>query len=82
MGLISQNNHDSADADSRGEISTKDSDASGRGNLNRQPSLLIVDDETPIRLFIKSALERWGYEVQVASGGNEAKILSASMSST
>jgi putative nucleotidyltransferase with HDIG domain len=75
MGLISQNNHDSADADSRGEISTKDSDASGRGNLNRQPSLLIVDDETPIRLFIKSALERWGYEVQVASGGNEAKIL-------
>ena len=40
---------------------------------DKQPSILVVDDSAPTRLFIKSALERWGYQVQLAASGNEAK---------
>lgn len=43
--------------------------------IEKQPSILIVDDDSPSRLFIRSALERWGYQVELASSGNEAKTM-------
>lgn len=39
----------------------------------KQSSILVVDDESPIRLLIGSTLECWGYQVHLASSGNEAK---------
>ncbi len=38
----------------------------------RTPSLLVVDDEAPIRHFLKVLLERLGYDVDTASGGMDA----------
>ena len=49
------------------------SEASGSRILHKQPSILVVEDESPIRLLIGSTLERWGYRVHLASGGNEAR---------
>jgi putative nucleotidyltransferase with HDIG domain len=48
-----------------------------RGSVSpdKQPSILIVDDDLPSQLFIRSALERWGYQVELASSGNEAKTM-------
>jgi putative nucleotidyltransferase with HDIG domain len=36
------------------------------------PSILVVDDEAPIRSAFGSSLESYGYNVQLASSGNEA----------
>jgi len=42
-------------------------------SLQREPikKILVVDDEEIIRELFKAALERFGYEVAVASTGNE-----------
>jgi putative nucleotidyltransferase with HDIG domain len=48
-------------------------DSRGSKIPNKQPSILVVDDELTTRLLIKSTLERWGYQVYLASGGREAK---------
>jgi len=34
--------------------------------------ILVVDDETPVRTMIAAALERQGYDIELASGGLEA----------
>jgi len=39
------------------------------------PSILIIDDEEDIRDALKMVLERAGYEVRVASNGNEGMAL-------
>jgi putative nucleotidyltransferase with HDIG domain len=39
----------------------------------RKPDrILVVDDETPVRTMIAAALERQGYDIELASGGLEA----------
>jgi putative nucleotidyltransferase with HDIG domain len=39
----------------------------------RKPErILVVDDETPVRTMIAAALERQGYDLELASGGREA----------
>ena len=39
----------------------------------RKPErILVVDDEPPVRTFIAAALERQGYDIELASGGREA----------
>jgi cyclic di-GMP phosphodiesterase len=44
------------------------------GNLrSRKPAhVLVVDDESPVRTMVATALERQGYAVEQASGGREA----------
>ena len=37
--------------------------------------ILFVDDEEPVRILFKEALEKFGYEVRVASNGNEGMQL-------
>jgi DNA-binding response OmpR family regulator len=34
--------------------------------------VLVIDDERPIRGFLKNLLDRWGYEVEEASDGGQA----------
>ena len=38
-------------------------------------NILVVDDEEPICKLLKSALEKFGYEVMIASDGNEGMTL-------
>ena len=38
-------------------------------------SILFVDDEEPVRQLFKEALERFGYQVRLATNGNEALTL-------
>lgn len=42
------------------------------GRARRTARILIVDDETHVRSMIGATLERQGYEVQLASSGNDA----------
>ncbi len=39
----------------------------------KQQTILVVDDDSSMRLLIGSTLERWGYKVHLASSGNDAK---------
>ena len=39
------------------------------------PSILIIDDEEDVRDALRTVLERAGYQVRVASNGNEALAL-------
>jgi DNA-binding NtrC family response regulator len=39
------------------------------------PSILIVDDEAPIRTLLTAAFTKAGYNVRTAAGGNEALAL-------
>ena len=43
----------------------------------KQPvrSILFVDDEEPVRRLFKEALEKFGYQVRLATNGNEAMAL-------
>ena len=45
---------------------------------NRSPTVLVVDDEEPIRLLARAFLERDGYQVTEAGSGLEAIALLAS----
>jgi diguanylate cyclase (GGDEF)-like protein len=38
----------------------------------RRPAILVVDDEAPVRRFLKIILERLNYDVETATGGAEA----------
>ena len=42
------------------------------GTSTENPTILVVDDEAPVRHFLRVILERLGYTVQTASGGAEA----------
>jgi CheY-like chemotaxis protein len=44
-------------------------------NKKRIENILVVDDEEPVRKLFKEALERFGYEVVVASDGKEGMKL-------
>ncbi|WP_433212784.1 response regulator transcription factor [Dactylosporangium sp. CS-047395] len=43
----------------------------------RQPKVLVVDDEASIRALLSATLRLTGFEVRVASGGNEALATAA-----
>jgi two-component system OmpR family response regulator len=43
----------------------------------RQPKVLVVDDEASIRALLSATLRLTGFEVRVASGGNEALAAAA-----
>ena len=43
----------------------------------RQPKVLIVDDEASIRALLSATLRLTGFEVRVATGGNEALAAAA-----
>ena len=47
------------------------------GNSREKPikNILFVDDEESVRILFKEALEKFGYSVRVASGGNEGMAL-------
>jgi len=47
------------------------------GTPVKQPvrSILFVDDEEPVRRLFKEALEKFGYQVRLATNGNEAIAL-------
>ncbi len=46
--------------------------AQGETDTRRKAHILVVDDETPVRLMIGSTLERQDYAVHLASNGREA----------
>ncbi|MFZ0305034.1 MAG: HD domain-containing phosphohydrolase [Terracidiphilus sp.] len=54
----------------------KESGANGASRANGSPRraarVLVVDDETQVRAMIGSTLERYGYDVHLASNGREA----------
>lgn len=41
-------------------------------SIREAPTILVVDDEAPVRHFLRVILERLGYRVETASGGAEA----------
>jgi putative nucleotidyltransferase with HDIG domain len=73
--LQSKKNSKSPDKTSPAIFPIADKENGGSRIPAKQPSILIVDDDSPVRLFIRSALERWGYQVQLASSGNKAKTM-------
>ncbi len=48
------------------------SDAGKWDSGDYQPTILVVDDEAPVRHFLKVLLERLGYRVDTATGGPDA----------
>ncbi len=64
---------ESPDASGAARSLMEDTKARGSRIPSKQPTILVVDDDSSIRLLIGSALECWGYRVDLASSGNEAK---------
>lgn len=64
--------HQEAAAQDQTELHSGDTDAEAelieRKSVKR---ILFVDDEEPVRSLFKEALEKFGYQVKVASNGNE-----------
>lgn len=63
---------DAADHKSGGSQATIIDDLSETPIRRPVRSILFVDDEEPVRRLFKEALEKFGYQVRLATNGNEA----------
>lgn len=77
IGLKSGSNSEELDTDSSEAPQIATTEAPEGRSPRKQLSILVVDDEFPIRSLIGSALERWGFWVHLASSGNEAQEILA-----